>query len=269
MTQASSGLEADRVGGLVQPATGDGHRPVAAAVVEQPRVAVVVRLAVVGERVAVGAGQLGQQVVERRGVPQLVLGERAHRHVLLEERRDAGPLGVAEADDELVVGHGQEQLDRGRGRGGAATRHRGARLGLGLAGLRARRRELVAHDVAAGLLERAVERWLEQVRVGQVDDVGAAHDPQPDALLAAPEQLPGVVGGQGGVGRHDAAAVAHRVAVLLLAEDLPRLERSGVGRPRPLMPRAARPGSCRGPRPLGASEPPELEPGLGTSGRGW
>ena len=86
-----------------------------AAVVEQPGVPVGVRLAVVGERVAIAVGQLGQQVVERGGVPQLVLGQRAHGHVLLEERRDAGPLGVAEADDELVVGHRQEQLAEGDG----------------------------------------------------------------------------------------------------------------------------------------------------------
>ena len=39
----------------------------------------------------------------------LVLGDRAHGHVLLEERRDAGPLGVPVTDDELVVGHGEEE----------------------------------------------------------------------------------------------------------------------------------------------------------------
>ena len=52
-------------------------------------------------------------------MPELVLGQRAHRDVLLEERRDAGPLGVGEADDELVVGHRQQQLvETGDGRGG-------------------------------------------------------------------------------------------------------------------------------------------------------
>src|SRR4029079_19628155 len=70
--------------------------------------------------------------------------------------------------------------------------------------------------------ERAIERRLEQVRVVEVDDVGAPDDPEPDALLATPEQLPGVMGGQDRVGRHDAPAVAHRVAVLLLSEHLTR-----------------------------------------------
>ena len=40
---------------------------------------------------------------------ELVLGERADRDVLLEDRPDPGPLGVAEADDELVVGHRQQE----------------------------------------------------------------------------------------------------------------------------------------------------------------
>ena len=56
--------------------------------------------------------------------------------------------------------------------------------------------ELVAHHVAARLLERAVERRLEQVRVGEVVDVGAADDPQADALLAPAVHLAGVVEGE-------------------------------------------------------------------------
>ena len=79
-------------------------------------------LAVVGDGVRVGPGQLAEQAVQSRRVAQLVLGERAHRHVLLEERRDARPLRVGEADHELVVGHREEQpceRSRGqRGRGG-------------------------------------------------------------------------------------------------------------------------------------------------------
>ena len=44
---------------------------------------------------------------------QLVLGERADRHVLLEDGRDAGPLGVAEANHELVVRHREQQQREG------------------------------------------------------------------------------------------------------------------------------------------------------------
>ena len=98
------------------------------------------------------------------------------------------------------------------------------RLRLRWPGLLARRGQLVAHHVAARLLERTIERRLEQVRVAQVVDVLAPHDPQPDALLPTPEQLARVVDGQLGVGRHDRPAVLHRVAFLLLAEDFPGLE---------------------------------------------
>ena len=119
---------------------------------------------------------------------------------------------------------------RARGRRGRRCHaHRDRGLRLGLAGRLASRGQLVAHDVAAGLLERAIERRLEQVRVVEVDDVGAPDDPQPDALLAPAVQLAGVVGRQHRVGRHDAPAVTHRVAVLLLAEDLPRLEDRRLG----------------------------------------
>jgi hypothetical protein len=104
-------LEPGRVGGVVEVAPGDRHRPVAAAVVEQPGVAVLVGRPVVGDRVGVAAvvAELGEELVQRLGVAQLVLGQRAHRHVLLEDRRDSGPLGVREADDELVVGHREQQ----------------------------------------------------------------------------------------------------------------------------------------------------------------
>ena len=79
--------------------------------IEQPGVIVALDRAVVGDRVGVAAvvDHLGHQPVQRLGMAELVLGERAHRHVLLEHRRDPRPLGVAEADDELVIGHREEQ----------------------------------------------------------------------------------------------------------------------------------------------------------------
>ena len=49
--------------------------------------------------------------------------------------------------------------------------------GLSAVQLFARCGQLVAHDVAAGLLERTVERRLEQIRIGDVDHVHAADDP--------------------------------------------------------------------------------------------
>src|SRR5438128_7856167 len=86
--------------------------------------------------------------------------------------------------------------------------------------------ELVAHHVAARLLERAVERRLEQVGVGHVTDLRPGYDPQPHALVAARIELARVVLGELAVRRADVAGVLHGLAVLLLAEDLPDI---GVG----------------------------------------
>ena len=49
---------------------------------------------------------------------------------------------------------------------------------------------------------------------------GAGDDPEANALLAAAVELAGVVRRQVDVRRADVAGVAHRLAVLLLAEDL-------------------------------------------------
>jgi hypothetical protein len=84
-------------------------------VVQQSGVVVALGRSIVSPGVGVAAvvGQVGQEPVERLRVTQLILRERAHRHVLLEHRRDAGPLRVGEADDELVVGHGEEKQREG------------------------------------------------------------------------------------------------------------------------------------------------------------
>ena len=74
---------------------------------------VVGRLAAVRDAVGVVIGQLGEQLVQRSGMADLVLGDRAGRDVLLEHRRDPGPLGVPEADHELVVGRAEDQLGEG------------------------------------------------------------------------------------------------------------------------------------------------------------
>ena len=65
-----------------------------------------------------------QQLVQRPGVADLVLRDRAGRDVLLEHRRDAGPLGVPEADHELVVGQRQQQLGQRIAGGGGRARGR-------------------------------------------------------------------------------------------------------------------------------------------------
>ena len=54
------------------------------------------------------------------------------------------------------------------GEGGGRGGHSRARLRLGLARLRAGGGQLVAHHVATGLLERPIERRLEQVGVVEV-----------------------------------------------------------------------------------------------------
>ena len=63
-------------------------------------------------------------------------------------------------------------------------------------------------------------------------DIGPSDDPQPDALLAPTVHLTGVMDREDGIGRHHRAAMAHRVALLLLTEDLSCLEGwRGVGLP--------------------------------------
>ena len=146
--------------------------------------AVLVGLAVEREAVGILAGQRAAQLVQQPGVADLVLGERREGDVLLEHGRDAGPLRVAEADHELVVGHGQQQIGDGRAQLRIeARRVEGRQVGLDQLASRLGesplsfgrlvrpllgRVELVAHHVAAGPLERAIERRLEQVRIGQV-----------------------------------------------------------------------------------------------------
>ena len=64
-------------------------------------------------------------------MPELVLGEGAHRDVFLEQRGDAGPLRIGEADDELVVGHRQKEAVEAEDRlGGGGRAHRARAFGL-------------------------------------------------------------------------------------------------------------------------------------------
>ena len=134
---AREGSKAHGVGRLVQPSSRNAECPVASSVVEQRGVAVCADVAPEGDLVRVVAGQGREQLIQRAGMPDLILGDRAGRHVLLEHRRDAGPFGIPEADDELVVGNAQQQLSErvaardvqlllGRWRGGRTICHLGA-----------------------------------------------------------------------------------------------------------------------------------------------
>ena len=98
-------VEPDPVCRVIQVAPGDRSGPVAARMVEQPRVVVTLDWPVVGDGIGVAAviDDVRQQPVQRLGMAQLVLGERAHRDVLFEHRRDPRPLRVAPAEHELVV----------------------------------------------------------------------------------------------------------------------------------------------------------------------
>ena len=104
-------LDPDRVRGLVEDVPRDRPRPVGhEPQLDERRAAVLLRLAVEGERVGVRPELRGREVVERPRVPDLVLRDRREGDVLLEERRDPRPLGVAPAEDQLVVGELKEQL---------------------------------------------------------------------------------------------------------------------------------------------------------------
>jgi hypothetical protein len=96
---------------------------------DELRRAVLLRRAVerelVGGRPEFGRGQL----VERACVADLALRDRREGDVLLEERRDARPLGVPPAEDELVVGELEEEVGArgGGGRHRLAARSRASR----------------------------------------------------------------------------------------------------------------------------------------------
>jgi hypothetical protein len=100
----------DRVGCLVEHVACDRRRPVHPAELDEGRASVLVERPVVRERVCSGAELLGDDLVERAGVADLVLRDRGERDVLLEERRDPGPLRVPPADDQLVVRQREEDV---------------------------------------------------------------------------------------------------------------------------------------------------------------
>ena len=72
--------------------------------------AVLLGLAIERELVGSRAELRGGELVQRARVSDLVLRDRGERDVLLEEGRDARPLRVAPAEDELVVGEREQQV---------------------------------------------------------------------------------------------------------------------------------------------------------------
>jgi hypothetical protein len=99
------------VGRLVEHLPRDRACPVGNdAQLDELRAAVLLGLAVERELVCGRAELLRDELVERPRVADLVLRDRREGDVLLEERRNAGPLGVPPAEDQLVVSDRQEQL---------------------------------------------------------------------------------------------------------------------------------------------------------------
>ena len=116
-------LDPDRVRGLVEDVARDRARPVRdEPQLDERRAAVLLGLAVERQRVGVGAELLGREVVEGARMPDLVLRDRREGDVLLEERRDPGPLRVAPAEDQLVVGELEQQRLTSAGRSRARSR---------------------------------------------------------------------------------------------------------------------------------------------------
>ena len=96
---------------------GDRARPVGHETqLDERRAAVLLGRAVERERVGVGVEVARGELVQRPRVADLVLRDRREGDVLLEERRDARPLRVAPAEDQLVVGELKEQLVPARSR---------------------------------------------------------------------------------------------------------------------------------------------------------
>ena len=104
-------LDPDRVRCLVEHVPGDRARPVGHETqLDERRAAVLLGRAIERERVGVRVEVARGEVVEGPRMADLVLRDRGEGDVLLEERRDARPLRVAPAEDQLVVGELKKQL---------------------------------------------------------------------------------------------------------------------------------------------------------------
>ena len=102
--------EPDLVCSLVEPVARDRARPLEPAELDEGRAAVLLGLPVERELVGSGSELGGDELVERACMSDLVLRDGRERDVLLEEGRDAGPLRVPPAEDELVVGDREQEV---------------------------------------------------------------------------------------------------------------------------------------------------------------
>ena len=91
------------VGLLVEVVPCDRPLPLRQPELDELSAAVLLRLAVEGERVGGRVEVARGELVQRPRVADLVLGDGREGDVLLEERRDPGPFRVAPAEDQLVV----------------------------------------------------------------------------------------------------------------------------------------------------------------------
>ncbi len=103
-------VKAEPVGLLVEVAARDRVRPVEQTQLDERRAAVRLGVAVEREGVRIGVKLDRGELVKRPGVADLVLGDRRKGDVLLERRRDPGPLRVPPPEDQLVVSQAQKQL---------------------------------------------------------------------------------------------------------------------------------------------------------------
>ncbi len=238
--------EPDLVGGLVQPVARDRPRPLEPAQLDERRAAVLLGLPVererVGRRAELGRGEL----VQRPRVPDLVLGDRRERDVLLEEGRDPRPLRVPPAEDELVVGDREQEVGARRSLASALRSH--VERACSLACLLQPRLDRVAVD--APVLHLELVRELVDLAHGVARD-----EPERDRLLPPPVLLARVDLGEALVGRVDRARVLERLALPLLSEDLEDSRRLREHHP-------------LDPGDVLAREPPEGEALLATPARG-
>ena len=189
-------LDPQLVGRLVEDAARDRPSPVGdEAELHERRAAIGRRLPVERELVGGRAEVACRELVQRPRVPDLVLRDRGERDVLLQHGRDPGPLRVAPAEDQLVVGDAISRCAR------SLTRL----LQLGL--------DRVPVDAVVVPLELVRE-------LGHRRDRVARDDPERDRLAAAAVLLARVHVREGRVGREHRARVLEGLALPLLSEDL-------------------------------------------------